>query len=200
MLTARKCSGTTSDQIVLVQQNGTGAGLLDTSPQNNALAGQSTGGNGVFGQPAALDRSGVVGFAASTGGHGVVGIATSASSNQDGVLGLNFGAGPGVVGIANALSGFNSGVSGHSNSVNGSGVFGSSVQWVGVGGQATAMSGGPAYGVWGDSLSSGGECVAGFAYSMSGPAHGASRGRGRQSGKRVGPIEPCSYRDTQGEH
>src|SRR5258708_5607320 len=163
MLPPSKFSGTTSDQIVLVQQNGTGAGLLATSPQNNALAGQSTGGNGVFGQTAALDRSGVVGFAASTRGNGVVGIATSASSNQHGVLGLNSGGGPGVAGIAQALSGFNSGVSGHSNSVNGSGVFGSSVQWVGVGGQATATSGSPAYGVWGDSLSTSGIGVAGFA-------------------------------------
>jgi hypothetical protein len=30
------------------------------------------------------------------------------------------------------------------------------VQWVGVGGQATATSGGPAFGVWGDSTSTGG--------------------------------------------
>src|SRR5713226_4811299 len=84
-------SGNTSNQVVLVQQQGTGAGLLATSPQNNALSGVSTGGNGVFGQTAALDQSGVVGFAASTGGQGVVGIATSASSRQNGVLGLNFG-------------------------------------------------------------------------------------------------------------
>jgi len=174
MLPPSKFSGTTSDQIVLVQQNGTGAGLLATSPQNNAVAGVSTGGNGVFGQTAALDRSGVVGFAASTGGHGVVGIATSASSNQNGVLGLNFGAGPGVAGIAQAPSGFNSGVSGHSNSVNGSGVFGSSVQWVGVGGQATATSGSPAYGVWGDSLSTSGIGVAGFADAASGFTNGVS--------------------------
>src|SRR5258708_31467488 len=127
MLTARKCSGTTSDQIVLVQQNGTGAGLLATSPQNNAVAGVSTGGNGVFGQTAALDRSGVVGFAASTGGHGVVGIATSASSNQNGVSGLNFGAGPGGAGIAKALSRVNTGVFRHRKSVNGVGDFRASV-------------------------------------------------------------------------
>jgi hypothetical protein len=167
-------SGTNSSQIVLVQQKGTGAGLMATSPQNNALAGQSTGGNGVFGQTAALDRSGVVGFAASTGGNGVVGIATSTSSNQHGVLGLNFGAGPGVAGIANALSGFNSGVFGSTASSNGTGVFGTSVQWVGVGGQATATSGGPAFGVWGDSLSTGGTGVAGFEDATSGFTNGVS--------------------------
>src|SRR5215472_13507824 len=42
-------SGTTSDQIVSVQQNGSGAGLVATSTQNNALFGHSTAGHGVLG-------------------------------------------------------------------------------------------------------------------------------------------------------
>jgi hypothetical protein len=48
------------------------------------------------------------------------------------------------------------------------------VQWVGVGGQATATSGGPAYGVWGDSVSTGGTGVAGFEDATSGFTNGVS--------------------------
>src|SRR5215472_3386811 len=205
-------SGTTSDQIVSVQQNGSGAGLVATSTQNNALFGHSTAGSGVLG----LTDS-------STAGSGVVGVASSnsTSNNQNGVIGVNAGAGAGVAGIANnpsagvgvygqsasfagvfgncpappacnngvfgqtvspdgtgvhgsnnASTGFNSGVSGFSASANGTGVFGSSVQWVGVGGQATATSGGPAYGVWGDSLSTDGAGVAAYADATSGSATG----------------------------
>jgi hypothetical protein len=125
-------SGTTSDQIVLVQQNGSGAGLVALTPQNNAVAGLSTNGTGVFGQSS----------------------------------------GSGVAGIATAATGFTSGVFGQAASVNGTGVFGTSVNWVGVGGQATATSGGPAYGVWGDSVSTGGAGVAGFEDATSGFTNG----------------------------
>src|SRR5260221_2643184 len=90
MLPPSKFSGTTSDQIVLVQQNGTGAGLLATSPQNNAVAGVSTGGNRGFVQTAALGRSAVVGFAPFTRGQALVGFVPSAAGNQNSGMWLKF--------------------------------------------------------------------------------------------------------------
>jgi len=174
MLPPTKFSGTTSDQVVLVQQNGTGAGLSATSSQNNALAGQSTGGNGVYGQTAALDRSGVVGFAASTGGNGVVGIATSTSSNQHGVLGLNFGAGPGVAGIANAPSGFAPGVYGQTTSPDGPGVGGNNIALSGfangVSGQSASTNGN---GVFGHNIA-----TSGFGAGVFGDASASPNGTG----------------------
>jgi hypothetical protein len=237
-------SGTTSNQIVLVQQKGTGSGLVattvsgtggsglvglatstSTSNNQNGVYGQNAGagagvagiatnpsagvgvygqganfagvfGNsvvtsgftrGVFGQTVSPDGAGVhgnnnaaTGFATgvtgnseSTSGSGVFGNAAATSGFTNGVFGQNFSPdGTGVAGFVNASSGFNSGVFGHSASVNGTGVFGSSVQWVGVGGQATATSGGPAYGVWGDSSSTSGSGVAGFADATSGSTNG----------------------------
>jgi hypothetical protein len=53
-----------------------------------------------------------------------------------------------------------------------SGVYGQTVNWVGVAGQATATSGGPAYGVAGDSVSTGGAGVAGFEDATSGFTNG----------------------------
>jgi hypothetical protein len=87
-----------------------------------------------------------------------------------------------VLGIGDATSGFANGVFGQTASPFGAGVFGNAtptngqasgvygqtVNWVGVGGQALATSGGPAYGVWGDSLSTGGAGVAGFEDATSG--------------------------------
>ena len=204
-------SGTTSDQIVLVKQSGSGAGLVALTPQSNALVGQSTGGNGVSGQTASTSGSGVVGIATSTStssyhngvygqnagaGAGVAGIATNpaagvgvygqsasfagvfgnatvTSGNVNGVYGQS--ASPnasGVVGDSTATSGFTSGVFGKSASSNGTGVFGTSVNWVGVGGQATATSGSPAFGVWGDTASTDGAGVAGFADATSGFPNG----------------------------
>jgi hypothetical protein len=187
-------SGTTSNQIVLVQQNGSGQGLV-------AQTASSTGGSGVVGIATSTSTSrpqnGVYGQNAGAGA-GVAGIATNASSgvgvygqsaNFAGVFGnsvVSSGFGTGVFGLTasidgagvdgsnSAASGFNSGVFGQSASPNGTGVFGSSVQWVGVGGQATATSGGPAYGVWGDSLSTGGVGVAGYEDATSGFTNGVS--------------------------
>jgi len=185
-------SGTTSNQIVLVQQNGSGQGLV-------AQTASSTGGSALVGIAASTSTSkpqnGVYGQNAGAGA-GVAGIATNASSGVGvygqsanfagvfgnsvassgfgtGVFGLTASAdGTGVNGNNTAASGFSSGVFGQSASVNGTGVFGSSVQWVGVGGQATATSGGPAYGVWGDSLSTSGVGVAGYEDATSGFTNG----------------------------
>ena len=78
------------------------------------------------------------------------------SSNPTGSGVSGFGPTQGVIGI----------------STNGSGVYGGSVGWVGVGGQASATSGVPAYGVWGNSLSSDGVAVAGFADATTGSTLG----------------------------
>jgi len=246
MLPPSTFSGTTSDQIVFVQQKGTGSGLVATTPSSagssgvvglatststsnsafqNGVYGQNDGagagvagiatnpsvgvgvygqganfagvfGNsvktsgfaaGVFGQTASTDgagvhgnntaatgfATGVTGFSASTNGNGVFGNASATSGFANGVFGQTASpGGSGVLGIENSPSGFNSGVSGSSASANGTGVFGSSVQWVGVGGQATAASGGPAFGVWGDSSSTGGTGVAGFADATTGTTDG----------------------------
>jgi len=148
-------SGTTSNQIVLVQQNGSGQGLV-------ARTASSTGG------------SGVVGIATST----------SASSFQNGVYGQNAGAGAGVAGIAtNSSAGV--GVYGQSanfagvfgNSVVGSGftsgVFGqtASTDGAGVDGNNTAASG-FATGVTGNTESTSGNGVFGNAAATSGFTNG----------------------------
>lgn len=171
------------------------AGILGQtfSPNTNGVAGiaQATTGfsNGMLGLSSSPDgfgvngtnnattgfAAGVNGFSASANGAGVFGnaAATSGSGFASGVFGqTNSPGGSGVLGIENASTGFNSGVFGQSASGNGTGVFGSSFQWVGVGGQATAPSGGPAYGVWGDSLSTDGSGVAGFADATSGFTNG----------------------------
>lgn len=142
-----------------------GAGVF-----GNAVATSGTA-NGVQGQTASPSGSGVTGFGM---GNGVFGSASATSGFANGVFGQSFStSGTGVGGFANASSGFTSGVSGDASaSPNGTGVFGSSFQWVGVGGQATAPSGGPAFGVWGDSLSTGGAGVAGFEDATSGYTNG----------------------------
>jgi trimeric autotransporter adhesin len=237
-------SGTNGSQIVLVQQNGSGNGVVgqtasstgasgvvgiatstSTSSNQNGVYGQNAGAGagvagiatstsagvgvygqgsnfagvfgssmktsgfaaGVYGQTPSTDgagvhgnntaatgfATGVTGFSASTNGNGVFGNASATSGFANGVFGQTASpGGNGVLGISNALSGFNSGVFGQSASANGTGVFGTSVQWVGVGGQATASSGGPAFGVWGDSLSTGGTGVAGFEDATSGFTNG----------------------------
>ena len=232
MLPPSKFSGTTSDQIVLVQQNGAGSGLVattasgtggsglvglatsaSTSSNQNGVYGQNAGagagvagiatnpstGVGIYGQGANFAgvfgnspktsgfAAGVYGQTASTDGAGVHGNNTAATGFATGVTGFSASTnGNGVFGNASATSGYANGVFGQSSAVFGAGVFGNalpingqatgvygqSVNWVGVGGQALATSGGPAYGVWGDSLSSGGAGVAGYADSTSGFTNG----------------------------
>jgi len=185
-------TGTNATQIVRVEQNGSGNGLYAQTASvtgNSAVVGEATSNS------TSNNQNGVIGFNAGAGS-GVAGIATNPSAgvgvygqgaNFAGVIGnavVNSGPaagvfgttaspdGAGVNGANNSATGFATGVTGFSASANGTGVFGSSFQWVGVGGQATAPSGGPAYGVWGDSLSTGGAGVAGFADATSGNANG----------------------------
>jgi trimeric autotransporter adhesin len=152
-----------------VVNSGFAAGVFGTtsSPDGAGVHGANNSANGF--------ATGVTGFSASANGNAVFGSASATSGFANGVFGqTNSPGGSGVLGIENATTGFNSGVSGSSASANGTGVFGSSFQWVGVGGQATAPSGGPAFGVWGDSLSTGGTGVAGFADATSGFTNGVS--------------------------
>ena len=150
-----------------VVNSGFAAGVFGTtsSPDGAGVHGANNSANGF--------ATGVTGFSASANGNAVFGSASATSGFANGVFGqTNSPGGSGVLGIENATTGFNSGVSGSSASANGTGVFGSSFQWVGVGGQATAPSGGPAFGVWGDSLSTGGVGVAGFEDATSGYTNG----------------------------
>jgi hypothetical protein len=187
-------SGTNATQIVLVQQKGPGSGLV-------ASTASSTGSSGVVGLATSTSTSnsvfqnGVYGQNDGAGA-GVAGIATNPSvgvgvygqsANFTGVFGQTFSPNTnGVAGIANATTGFSNGLFGQSSAEFGTGVFGNAtptngqatgvygqtVNWVGVGGQALATSGGPAYGVWGDSVSTGGTGVAGFEDATSGFTNG----------------------------
>lgn len=170
MFPPSKFSGTTSDQIVLVQQNGTGSGLVALTPQNAALVGSSSKGLGVYGQGAGC--CGVVGNAVATSGFncGLCGDG-SPSPNGSGVFGSAFQwvgvggqasapsggpafgvwgdslstGGTGVAGFADAPSGYTNGVMGTSVSPNGNGVFGvnnAATGGNGVVGVSNATSGG----------------------------------------------------------
>src|SRR6266487_488459 len=115
MLPPSTFSGTTSDQIVFVQQKGTGSGLVATTPSS-------------------AGSSGVVGLATST--------STSNSAFQNGVYGQNDGAGAGVAGIATNPS---VGVGVYGQGANFAGVFGNSVKTsgfaAGVFGQTASTDG-----------------------------------------------------------
>jgi hypothetical protein len=246
MLPPSKFSGTTTDQIVLVQQNGSGAGLLatsasgtggsglvglatstSTSSNQNGVYGHNAGagagvagiatnpsaGVGVYGQSS--NFAGVFGNATSTSGfsNGVYGQTSAASGFVNGVYGHTSSTnGNGVLGISDAASGYSNGVFGQSSAEFGAGVFGNAtptngqatgvygqtVNWVGVGGQATATSGGPAFGVWGDSVSTGGTGVAGFADATSGFTNGVSGQSVSPNGNGVAGFATSATGNTNG--
>jgi hypothetical protein len=168
-------SGTTSNQIVLVQQKGTGSGLVATTASG-------TGG------------SGLVGLATST--------STSTSSNQNGVFGQNAGAGAGVAGIATNPS---AGVGVYGQSANFAGVFGNSVvtsgftsgvfgqtastDGAGVDGSNTAATG-FATGVTGNTESANGNGVFGNAAATSGFANGVFGQTASPNGNGVLGVSP----------
>jgi hypothetical protein len=176
-------SGTTLDQIVLVQQQGTGAGLVATSASGtggSGLVGLATSTstssyqNGVYGQNAGAG-SGVAGIATnSSAGVGVYG----QSANFAGVFGNSvktsgFAAGvygqtastdgAGVNGNNNAATGFATGVTGNTESANGNGIFGNA-----------AATSGFANGVFGQTASPGGSGVLGIQNSPFGFNSGVS--------------------------
>jgi hypothetical protein len=154
-------SGTNATQIVSVQQNGSGNGLYAQTASN-------------------------------TGNSAVVGVATSSStsSNQNGVIGFNAGAGSGVAGIAtnpssgvgvygqsanfagifgNAVTptGFSTGVFGISASPDGAGIFGGNNATTGFAPGVSANSASPnGVGVFGNALA-----TSGFAAGVQGLTH-----------------------------
>jgi len=176
-------SGTTTDQIVLVTQSGSGVGLVATSPNSAGSIGVSQCCNGVYGQTQATQVAaggfGVLGEAVGANGvgTGVGGVADgtsgpttgvfgrSVSPQGTGVLGSNNSSigGTGVAGFANATSGFGNGVLGQTAST---------TQYAaGVVGFATASTGG-VFGVSGTSDSNSGTGVNGYASSTTGPTIG----------------------------
>ena len=157
-------------------QSGGNVGLGTTTPRAKLDVVGSPTGNSAIG--------GIRGTGAS---YGLSGIATASNGYTNGVYGQSAStSGSGVSGNATATSGYTSGVYGQSSSITGAGVtgfstatygqatgvYGQSVNWVGVGGLATATSCSPAYGVWGDSLSTNGSGVAGYADATSGGTNG----------------------------
>src|SRR5216684_4173839 len=162
-------TGTNGNQIVLVQQNGSGQGLV-------AQTASSTGGSGVIGIASSSSTSsyqnGVLGQTAGAGS-GVAGIATNPSSgvgvygqsqNFAGVFGnavATSGFGNGVYGQTAATSGFVNGVYGHTSSSGGNGVLG-------IGDTAS----GSANGVFGQTASPFGAGVFGNATPTNGQATG----------------------------
>jgi hypothetical protein len=119
-------SGTTANQVVLVSQGGTGAGLAATAAGGNALRGTSTG-TAVFGQSTTTSGSGsgVQGNSASSNGAGIFGINSAASGTTAGVKGTAASpAGYGVFGHNSALTGISIGVNGRSDSTGGIAVRG----------------------------------------------------------------------------
>lgn len=105
---------TTTNQVVLVQQNGTGVALKATAGGNSAITAATTSGS----VPA------ISGTSSSTTGTGVSGSASSSSGVTYGVNGQSSStAGVGVRGLATATTGSTIGVLGSSSSTSGSGVF-----------------------------------------------------------------------------
>jgi len=246
MLPPTTFSGTTSNQVVLVRQNGSGSGLVatsvsstggsglvglatstSTSSNQSGVHGQNAGagagvagiatnpssGVGVYGQSA--NFAGVFGRGASTSGfaNGVYGETAATSGFVNGLYGhTSSTGGNGVLGIADATSGYPNGVFGQSSAVFGAGVFGNAtstngqasgvygqtVNWVGVGGQATATSGGPAYGVWGGSVSTSGTGVAGYEDATSGFTNGVYGQSASTNGTGVTGVATAASGSTAG--
>jgi len=172
-------NGNTTNQVVLVQQTGTGSALIAISPHKPALVGKSADASGVYAQSSSPVAPAVVGKALSTssttfptgvygetegGGSGVGGLGNSATGS--GVYGQTNGAGAGVVGIASTASGF--------------GMFAQTPGFAAVFGQNTATSGAAA-GLFGSTASPLGAGVSGGGTSYIGVAGSTSATTGSPS-------------------
>jgi endosialidase-like protein len=123
---------TTADQVVLVQQNGTGMGLLATAPSNVAIEGTTAGTSngivaGLYGVSTGATGSGkgIWGTAGGTGGVGVYGSATATTGTTYGILGFDISSsGTGLLGEATSTTGPTVGVAGYSYSTSGRGIWG----------------------------------------------------------------------------
>ena len=111
--TATNFIDTTTNQVVLVQQNGTGVALNATAGGNSAVTGKSTSGA----------VAAVAGTSSSATGTGVSGTASSTTGVNYGVKGQSSStSGVGVRGLATALTGGAVGLLGSSSSTSGTGV------------------------------------------------------------------------------
>jgi hypothetical protein len=182
-------SGTTTDQIVKIEQDGTGAALLASSPGVIAVRVNSTGSTGL--------NEAIVGYVASNEGFAVEGNATATAGSTIGVEGVSnstgkgFGVlgkgtigvegsslstmGTGVVGEAIAKSGSTVGVSGTSESPSGVGVVGNAIATSGLAFGVDGLSASPSgVGLHGVNTASGGAAIQGFATATSGVGVGVS--------------------------
>src|SRR6516165_8038803 len=127
------------------------------------------------------------------------GAALRATSLQDNALSGRSTAASGVYGQTDST--FGMAVVGIATPMNGqaSGVYGQTVNWVGVAGQATATSGGPAYGVAGDSVSTGGADVAGFEDATSGFTNGVFGQSASTSGTGVFGVATATSGSATGD-
>jgi hypothetical protein len=156
--TPSSISASNSTQVLLVTQNGAGAGSFSVgTPPPAALRGDATAATGV--------TTGVIGITSATLGRGVIGESLSTSGANAGVYGVsvNSDTGSGVWGVSTAATGDANGVFGTASSTSGTGVFG----------EATATSG-DAVGVAGVSYASGGTGVLGQSNATAGENYGVS--------------------------
>src|SRR5450432_1108556 len=126
-------SGTTTDQIVQIIQDGTGSALVAMSPGSIAVHAQTTTTSGL--------TTAVLGQVASPAGFAIEGNATATSGATVGVLGISKSSGKGIGVIGNGTIG----VEGSTLSTKGTAVFGqataSSGLTIGVEGTAASPSG-----------------------------------------------------------
>src|SRR5579859_128109 len=154
-------SGTNATQIVSVQQNGSGNGLVAQTASNtgnSAVVGVATSNS------TSNNQNGVIGFNAGAGS-GVAGIATNPAAGV-GVYGqsANFA---GVFGNSFVTSGFATGVFGIGTSPDGAGVFGGNNATSGFAPWVSANSASPSgVGVFGNALA-----TSGFAAGVQGLTH-----------------------------
>ncbi|HYG98453.1 MAG TPA: hypothetical protein VD837_04925 [Terriglobales bacterium] len=126
-------SGNTSDQVVLVQQTGAGAGLAAQSTTNAAVSASNTGTTGT--------AYGVYATTNSTTGRAVRGVANSSTGTSYGVQGTaRSTTGIGVLGEATATTGTTFGVVGTASSPDGVGVKSYS-QNIGIWAEAAGRTG-----------------------------------------------------------
>ncbi len=174
-------SGATSDQIVRVNQMGTGNAVFaytTNSGTSTAILGAIPGsGVAIFGQgnSTSAQSYGVEGTTASTIGIGVLGFATASTGYAYGVKGYaNSVSGTGVRGLALSPNGSTYGVSGAVASPNGAGLWGQSQAssgGTGVWGQALATTG-PAAGVLANASSTMGSAIVATESSTTGSTYG----------------------------
>ncbi|ABF40910.1 hypothetical protein Acid345_1909 [Candidatus Koribacter versatilis Ellin345] len=158
--TATNFTDTTTNQVVLVTQKGTGAALSTTSPGASITAystGANTAANALYAQ------------AVAPSGNAVYGNETAATGTGAGVLGRSLSvSGYGVYGVNAATTGTAVGIRGTSASSGGIGVYGTETATTGTATGIYGTTASPAgFGMEGINLATTGSAVGGFARSAS---------------------------------